>query len=376
MILRLLPFLWKNLWRNRRRSLLTVFGVAVAIFVITLLSVSIAAITFPVREVGADRLLKVREKSRANVLASRLPESYERRVAEVAGVAGATGVLSGLAVVGQERIHIFVYGVDPEPYRQVRDLLVDRQAWTDFVGDRRAALAGHRLLQRMGWQVGDEVEIEALGLRVRIVGLIPAQGIDLENHLLVQRQNLQISRDAEHQVSYVLVEPEGTAPPAELGAAIDELMAASPSPTTTATSAAFAEAVVADFMGFVDYLALMKWITVVITMLGAANAIAMSVRERTQEIGALKALGFTPRLVSSLLLLETSGLAVLGGLLGVVAAAWLIGSPALELGGFELTRVNVLQGLSLALFVGLAGGAMPASAAARLRPAEALRIID
>ncbi len=376
MIRRLLPFVWKNLWRNRRRSLLTVSGVAVAIFVITLLTVSIAAITFPVREVGADRLLKVRERSRANVLASRLPEAYERRLAGLPGVSGATGVLSGLAVVGQESIHIFVYGIDPEPYRRARDLVIDPAAWAEFAGDRKAALAGHRLMQRMDWQVGDEVEIEVLGLRIRIAGLIPAQGIDLESHLLVQRENLQIAREAAHQVSYVLVEPTGHTPPGELAAAIDDLMAASSAPTTTATSAAFAEAVVEDFMGFVDYLQLMKWITVLITMLGAANAIAMSVRERTQEIGALKALGFTPRLISTLLLLESSGLAVLGGLFGVVLAAWLIGSPALEMGGFELTAGTVLQGLVLALFVGLAGGALPATAAARLRPVEALRIID
>ena len=376
MILRMFPFLWKNLWRNKRRSILTIFGVAVAIFVITALGAAIAGMTFPVREVGATSLLKVREKSRANVLASRLPQAYENRVAELPGVAGATGVLSGLAVLGDEGVHIFVRGVDPDRFREVRNLQIDSEAWAAFVDDRKAALAGHRLMRRMGWSVGDEIEISMLGLRVQIVGAIPEQGIDLESHLLVQRENLQIAREAEYQLSYVLVEPAAGKPPAELAAEIDDYMAASPVATTTATSAAFAEAVVEDFMGFVEYLEIMKWIAVLITVLGAANAIAMSVRDRTQEIGALKALGFTPNLISSLVLLESTGLALIGAILGIALAGWAIGSSAGELAGLELAGWDVALSLAIAVFVGLAGGAAPAAAAARLHPVDALRIID
>jgi putative ABC transport system permease protein len=348
----------------------------VAIFVITALGAAIAGMTFPVREVGATSLLKVREKSRANVLASRLPQAYENRVAELPGVAGATGVLSGLAVLGDEGVHIFVRGVDPDRFREVRNLQIDSEAWAAFVDDRKAALAGHRLMRRMGWSVGDEIEISMLGLRVQIVGAIPEQGIDLESHLLVQRENLQIAREAEYQLSYVLVEPAAGKPPAELAAEIDDYMAASPVATKTATSAAFAEAVVEDFMGFVDYLKIMKWIAVLITVLGAANAIAMSVRDRTQEIGALKALGFQPNLISTLVLLESTGLALIGAILGIALAGWAIGSSAGELAGLELTGWDVALSLAIAVFVGLAGGAAPAAAAARLHPVDALRIID
>jgi putative ABC transport system permease protein len=376
MISQLLPLLWKNLWRNRRRTVLTICGVAAAIFVVAALGAAVAGMTFPVREVGATRLLKVREKARANVLASRLPQSFEDRVGAADGVAAATGVLSDLAVLGEEGIHVFVRGVDPERYRQVRALEIVESDWASFAGDRKAALVGHRLMRRMDWQVGDEISIDVINLRVQIVGLIPAQGIDLENHLLVQRGYLQVARSAEGQVTYLLVDPAEDVQPEKVAAAIDTLLEYSSVPTATATSAAYAEAVVEDFMGFLDYLDLMKWITILITVLGAANAVAMSVRERTPEIGVLKALGFTPQVVSVLVLLESTLLAAFGGLIGLGCAALMIGAAGSDLSGLELTGAGVAQGFLLALVVGLAGGLVPALSAARLRPVDALRLID
>jgi putative ABC transport system permease protein len=372
-ILRLLPLLWGNVWRNRRRSVLTVLGVGVAVFVVAALESAVEGMTFPIREVGKQELLTVREAARGNVLASRLPATYEDRVAAVAGVRAASGVLSGLAVVGADRVHIFVRGVDPERYRTVHHLVIDPAAWSAFVGDPGATLVGHRLLKRMGWKVGDEVEVPALRLRVRIVGVIPAQGVDLESHMLVRRSYLQVTLDAAGQISYVLVSPvEGTRG-TDVAAAIDTAMALASVPTETTSAGAYAQAVIDDFMGFIEYLKVMGAITVLITLLGAANAIAMSVRERTREIGVLKAIGFRPRLVLALVLAESLALATMGGALGIGGAALTIGSQAARLAGLMLSVPTVLGAAGAALLVGLAGGLLPALGAAHVRTIEALR---
>lgn len=375
MILRVLNLLWANLWRNRRRSILTILGVAVAIYVYATLGAAIDGITFPVRQVGAERVLNVREAARANVLSSRLPESYEDRVAAITGVAAATGVLADLAVVGAERVHIFVRGVDPERFRRVQQLTIAPQAWQEFVEDPRTALVGHKLLARMEWEVGREVEIRELGLRARIAGVIPEQGVDLESHMLVRRHTLQAIREAEGQVSYVLAAPAADQTSDQLSARIDETFALAPVPTETGTAAAYAEAIIEDFMGFVDYLRLMGLITVLITMLGAANAIAMSVRERTREMGVLKAIGFPPRLILGLVLTESTLLSTLGGGLGLAAAALTVGSEGANLAGLMLSGQTVTFAALLAVAIGLLGGLLPALSAARLRTVDALRVI-
>lgn len=373
MILRLMPLLWGNVWRNRRRSVLTVLGVGVAVFVVAALESAVEGMTFPIREVGKQELLTVREAARGNVLASRLPASYEDRVAAVAGVRAASGVLSGLAVVGADRVHIFVRGVDPERYRTVHHLVIDPAAWSAFVADPGATLVGHRLLKRMGWKVGDEVEVPALRLRARIVGVIPAQGVDLESHMLVRRSYLQVTLDAAGQISYVLVSPVEGMRGTDVAAAIDTAMALASVPTETTSAGAYAQAVIDDFMGFIEYLKVMGAITVLITLLGAANAIAMSVRERTREIGMLKALGFRPRLVLALVLAESLALATMGGALGIGGAALTIGSQAARLAGLMLSVPTVLGAAGAALLVGLAGGLLPALGAAHVRTIEALR---
>lgn len=376
MLGRMLPLVLTNLRRNPRRSLLTALGVAVAIFVSSALHSSILGITFPVREAGSERLLNTREALRSNVLASRLPASYEEKVAAVPGVAAATGVFADLAVTSKERIHIFVTGVDPARYRLVKPLVVDPAQWEAFQRTRSGAVVGHRLLARLGWRLGAEVQIKEIGLRVTVVGVIPPQKVDLENHLLVHRENLQLTRKAEGQVSYVLSSPAEGADPTALAAAVDSKLALAPVRTETVTASSYAEAIIRRFMGFVSYLELMGVVTVLVTMAGAANALGMSVRERTREIGMLKAIGFPARLVEGLVLAEALALAVAGGLLGVGAAALLVGSEKGSLAGLAMSPPVYLTAAASTLLIGLLGGLVPARQAARLETIDALRTVE
>jgi putative ABC transport system permease protein len=109
--------------------------------------------------------------------------------------------------------------------------------------------------------------------------------------------------------------------------------------------------------------------------IGILTIMTIAVRERRREIGLLRALGAARGQILLLFLGEAVLLASLGGLAGLVvgiSGAWLIGAavPALPT---HIAWAFVLLAEVTAALIGLGAGVLPALAAARLDPVEALR---
>ena len=108
----------------------------------------------------------------------------------------------------------------------------------------------------------------------------------------------------------------------------------------------------------------------------AGNTMAQSVRERTEELGVLKALGFTNGLVMFLVLAESCVITAVGGLAGL-GVAWLVtagGSPIPDvLPVFYMPPDKLILGAALVFVLGAVAGFLPALQAMRLRIAVALR---
>ncbi len=366
----------RNVLRTPRRSLLTLFGVAVAIFVYASLQAAVDGILFPVRQAGDARLLNVREKGRANVLASKLPERLETSLTSVSGVAAATGVLTDIAVVGPQRVHIFVYGVDDATYKAVKGLRVEGADWQSYLGDSQGALVGHLLAEQMGWKKGQTVDLPELSLSFHVAAILPPQGSDLERHLVIHRRYLQTARSGQGKVTFVLVQPAQGSTDSAVARAIDAHQEGTDAPTETASEAAYAQKIVEQFVSFVDYLKVMGVLTIVITLLGAANAVSMNVRERTQEIGILRTVGYTPGRIVGMLVLEAVLVATAGGLVGLGLAAGALGGRGAVLAGLQLTQNTLVVGFAASVAIGVVGALGPAISAVRMTIVDALRVLD
>jgi putative ABC transport system permease protein len=112
-------------------------------------------------------------------------------------------------------------------------------------------------------------------------------------------------------------------------------------------------------------------------LLVTANAMAQSIRERTNELAVLKTLGFGDGKILSLVLLESCVLALVGGLSGL-GLAWVLvtvfGDPTGSyLPAFYLPVRDLVVGAVMVLLLGFATGAVPAMQAGRLRIVDALR---
>jgi putative ABC transport system permease protein len=123
-------------------------------------------------------------------------------------------------------------------------------------------------------------------------------------------------------------------------------------------------------------------VILVIMMLILGNTIAMSVRERTHEYGVLRAIGFMPRHIATLVLGEALAVGFAGGLLGVgvawplinqVVGAWLEDNFTGFFPYFRIMERDVVLAIVAGMLVAAVASAVPAYNASKLHVIDALR---
>jgi len=116
-------------------------------------------------------------------------------------------------------------------------------------------------------------------------------------------------------------------------------------------------------------------ISLLVGAVGIFTIMTIAVRERTSEVGLLRALGAEREQVLALFLLEAVVLSLLGGLAGLafgIGVAWLLGETVRQL-PVSFSPLFMGLALGLSMVIGLLAGILPALNAARLDPVEALR---
>lgn len=379
-----LPLLWSSLGRRKVRSLLTFLSIVVAFVLFGYLGAIERALDAGVSVAGADRLF-VRHKVS---ITQPLPESYQARLAALPGV-DAVAFASWFGGIYQEPRNFFAQmAVVPEEWLALYPeyLLSEeqRQAW---LKTRTGAIAGRKLAERFGWKVGDRIPIQATIWRRKdnsamwefdLVGIYDGRekGTDTTQFFFRQDYFDEARLFGEGLVGWYIVRVNAPDQAAAIAQRIDEEFANSPAETKTEPEGAFA-ASFAKQMGDIGFIMTAILSAVFFTiLLVAGNTMAQTVRERTEEIGVLKALGFTNVQVLALVLAESCVLALLAGSVGL-GVAWLATSGGDPTGGalpmFYFPRQRLLSGFGLMVALGLASGLFPALQAMRLRVAEALR---
>ncbi|HUC85280.1 MAG TPA: FtsX-like permease family protein [Candidatus Acidoferrales bacterium] len=384
--MKFLPLIWSNLKRKKLRTSLTLLSIVVAFILFGFLCAIQEALVGGVALAGADRLI-VRDKVS---IINLLPVSYEARIERIPGVDFATHQ-TWFGGIYQDPKNFFMQNpVEPEKFLKMHPEFIlapeQEKAW---LATRTGAIVGRRTADRFHWKVGDQVPIQSTiwtqpdGSRAwtfDIVGIYDGKDKGTDTTAMFFRYDyFDEARQqwGKGQVGWYTIRIKDPAQAAEVAKRVDQEFENSPSETKAEPEGAFIQGWASQLGNIVFIVAAILSAVFFTILLVTGNTMAQAVRERTGELGVLKAIGFTNGNVVALVLAESSLLAVIGGTVGLGLARAITPVLAQNLAGllpmfFFPTRALFI-GFGLAIALGLVTGILPALQAMRLRVADALR---
>ncbi|HET9983121.1 MAG TPA: FtsX-like permease family protein [Longimicrobiales bacterium] len=374
----------RNLRRRLRRTLLTVLGLAVALFLFVTLRTFLRTLQ-TVGDVGSESRLIAMNKLG---MVFPLPLAYRTKLAAVDGV-GIVSWASWFGGVYQDpKNFIANFAIDPETYLALYpEIVLPPEQKQAFLADRAGAIVGVRTMERFGWKLGQTVTLRGTiwpgEHRFNIRGVYTAgrKGFDQSSLMFQHRYLDEIARAQGSEGTtgwYVFGVTDPTRAPA-IAEAIDRSFENSSAATRTQTEKAFNLSFVGLYGNIGFFLNAIGLAVVFAILLVAANTMAMSARERFGEVAVLKTLGFSDGDVLRLVLAEALVVAGLGLLLGLGGALLLFNILDFDLGGFvpglKVTPAIASVAVAMALGIAAASGAVPAWQSARLKVVDALRYV-
>ena len=384
---------WKLLWRNLLghpvRSLLTVLSVAVAVFLVCVLHAVTSGLSRTLDAAASNRLLV---QSAVSLFVD-LPIAYQQKMAAVPGIEAICKWQWFGGRYEQDKGGFFAqFGIDPETFLvNYPEMSMTADNYEDFAKNRTACMVGIETAEKYGWQVGQTVPISGTIFQ-RTDGRpweFTIAALYTSSSAAVDKQTLWFHfdylRESIEQGGatgplgvgvYMLRLRKGT-DPIGVQRAVDAMFENGPQRVQTTTEAEFNRQFISMLGDVPSMLQLVGGAVLFAIFFAVLNTMLMAGRERTRDLGILKALGFTDATAATLLIGESLLVCSLGALLGG-GLALLIEQPmatatAAFLPGFGFDLGTFYLGTGIALGVGLVSGLLPGVRAARLTTITALR---
>ncbi|MCA8948071.1 MAG: ABC transporter permease [Planctomycetes bacterium] len=385
-----MPFrlLFRNMLSHPIRTLLTAASVAIAMFLMCVLDAAVTGLDATVAQASRTRLW-VQSAVSLFVL---LPDSYEAKIKTVPGVEEVVR-FQWFGGVYQDPSNFFAqFAVDPQKwFESYPEIEIVDGSLAQWQAGRTNCILGRDLANRFGWQVGDRVplqgtifpktdgtawEFDVAGIYESHSTSVDQQTMFFDYDYLYESLKGDVAGGPKGVGVYLTRLAAGTNPDGVI-AAIEGFYENGPQRVRATREGEFQRQFI-TMLGSVPTLLYSIGGGVLFAIFFAVlNTMLMAARERTRDIGILKALGFGDGRITALLCAESLLLCAGGGSVGVALAKaaerpiWSVVS--FQIPGFEIPTAVVVQGLLLAVGLGLVAGLAPAWRARRLRPVAALR---
>jgi putative ABC transport system permease protein len=370
----------RNLSRNTRRTGLTIFAIALAVFTYsTLASLPYLAAHLMSGPTSERRLISMNKSG----FFYPLPAAYRRKIEALPHVEAVTALIyfGGIYRSPSDQIGMAVDADAAGPMWPDWGITTERAAL--FQKTRTGCLVAPAMMHKYSWKIGDHITLKG-SVYPADVSLVIAEELGEKappDALLFRRDYLEEVLGAGGRINayYVIVDRKEEVPATI--ASIDETFLNSSAETTSASEASW----VSSFFDLRTLLLILSTVAAAVVFamsLVALNTMLMAMRERRTETAVMRALGFPPSLVVVLTLAESTAIGLVGGIAGCATAyaiAKLLPFSILPLGPVDLFAilppVILARALGLAVLIGLVAGAVPAAGFVRRGIVENLRAV-
>jgi putative ABC transport system permease protein len=381
-----ISFVWANLTRRKLRLVFTLLSIILAFLMFGMLDALRTSLSQAVELTGADRLITL---SKVSIIDS-FPASYYEKTRAIEGVDSVVHLNWFGGVYKDQKMQIPVFPMNVEEFFRVYpEVKITPEEFTAWKADRQGIVVGKALAEREGIKKGDRLPLKSSIFRrqngsdtwefnvIAIYTVDGSAGWDNQSamfHYDYFNESLQFGRD---QIGWMTVKVKNPDEAETVAKRIDAQFANSSDETKTGTEKAFTKQFMEQIGNIGKILVSVVFAVFFTMLLVTANTMAQSVRERTNEIGVLKTLGFSSTSVLWLVIGEALFLTVLGGLIGFGLAA--LGVSGLQpmmkkyFPIFEIDSSTMIVSLVLMVLLGLITGLWPALTAMRLKITDALR---
>jgi len=382
----LLKLLSRNALRHRLRTLLTVFGITVAILAFGLLQTVVSAWYAGVNASSSARLISRNAVS----LVFSLPLAYRDRIRQVEGVGSVSYANWFGGVYVTEKNFFPSFAIEPKSYLELYpEFILSPEEKRAFFLDRRGCVIGKKLAERFGWKLGDTVPLKGTifpgSWEFVVRGIYTgAEKATDESQFFFQWEYLNqtlkktVARRADQTGVYIigLKNPQAAA---EVSTAVDATFKNSLAETLTETEKAFQLSFISMTEAIVVAIRIVSFVVIIIIMVVVANTMAMTARERIGEYAIFKAMGFQAHHIAGMVFGESLFISTTGGCLGILLTFPVAQKFGVVMGNFfpvfQVARSTLYMDLAFCLIVGIVAGIFPTWRAVRIKIAEGLRRI-
>jgi len=382
----LASFVRKNAFRNKRRTLLTIFSIAFPLLLLSfLMSIWRAFYGDDLRSEQSNQRLITRHKVS---LTNLIPSSYREKISHIPGVTQALPMnwFGGIYKDAKPENFFARFGTDPDEFFNVYpELSLPKDQEDAWKKDRAGCVADAELAKKYGWKIGDRIvltgDIYPITLELTVRGLFTAK---LPNNSLYfnekyVEEGVPFAKGNAGFYAILVDSPQNVN---RVSHDIDAAFANAPEPTRTETEKAFGLSFLAMLGNVKAFILIISSAAVFTILLVTGNTMAMSIRERTREVAVLKTLGFTRGTILGLFIGESVAVSAIGGVLGTLIALFFLSGGTHAPQGANLFVIALHEwkftapaAWGVAILAGFLSSAIPAYGASRTGIVDGLRHI-